>query len=440
MIKTHGFKEFSKYVSLNILGMLGLSCYILADTYFIANGIGASGLAALNLAIPIYSLVHGCGLMLGMGGATKFSVTSVGGDSKIGNRIFMSILYIAAALSALFVMSGLFLSGQISRLLGADSEIYDLTRIYIRWILLFSPAFILNNIVICFVRNDGSPRLSMVAMLTGSFANILLDYIFIFPLHMGMFGAVFATGCAPVISLSVLSVHFLKHKNRFAFTRSRPEIKLALSAMSLGLPSFINELSSGIVMIVFNSVILGLMGNIGVAAYGVVANIALVAVSVYTGISQGVQPIISKAHGLNDLKKVKQMLVFSLASIAIVSTAIYLSVFTFADPIAALFNSEKNLSLQNMAVSGLKIYFIASPFIGLNILLPVFFTSMEKAVPAQAISLLRGLILIVPAAFLLARLFGMTGVWTAVPITETVVSVIGSIMLLSHFRTSRTSD
>ena len=244
----HAFREFARYASFNALGMLGFSCYILADTFFIAQGLGADGLTALNLAIPIYSLVHGCGLMLGMGGATRYSICRGQQDNDSASAAFVSSVYPAVLLAIIFVSAGLFFPTPLASLLGADAQVLTMTATYLRVILLFSPAFLLNDILVCFVRNDGSPRLSMTAMLAGSFSNIILDYVFIFPCHMGIFGAVLATGLAPCISLVVLSFH-RKHAG-FGLRRCPVTPSLIGRMLALGLPSLVTELSSGIVILV----------------------------------------------------------------------------------------------------------------------------------------------------------------------------------------------
>ena len=192
-------KTFAKYASLSILGMLGVSCYILADTFFVSLGLGKDGLAALNLAIPVFSVMHGAGLMLGMGGATRFAILKSRGETKKSGSVFTASLILAAAFSVLFFLAGIFFAGPLAAVLGAEGEIFSLSKIYIRVLLLFSPAFMLNNVLLCFVRNDGRPQLAMAAMLTGNFSNIVLDYVFIFPCGMGMFGAILATGLSPVI-------------------------------------------------------------------------------------------------------------------------------------------------------------------------------------------------------------------------------------------------
>lgn len=424
------FKEFARYSTLNVLGMIGLSCYILADTFFVSRGLGENGLTALNLAIPVYSFIHGSGLMLGIGGATKYSIFKSNKENKNANTIFTNTLCLATVLSIGFVLIGIFLSKSLTTALGADSDVFKMTNTYLQFILIFAPAFIMNDVLICFVRNDNNPKLSMCAMLVGSLSNIILDYIFIFQLQLGIFGAVFATGLAPIISMLILSLHRIKRKNQFHFIKIKPSIKIALNTLSLGFPSLVTEVSSGIVIIVFNMIILNLIGNVGVAAYGIVANLSLVVVAVYTGIAQGIQPLISKSYGRNDIKSIKLIFKYAMITMSIISFILYLIIFFLADPIAKIFNSENSLVLQSIATNGLKLYFIAVIFVGFNIILPMFFSSMEKAFLAQTISLLRGLIVIIPMAFILSELAGITGVWLAFPITESLVSILGVILYL----------
>lgn len=173
-------RSFAKYASLSVIGMIGLSCYILADTFFVAQGLGTNGLAALNLAIPVYSVINGTGMMTGMGAATCYSIMRSRGDEK-ADKVFTNALFIAAFFTLIFEICGIFFSGSISRLLGAEGDTYEMCRVYLRTLLIFSPFFLLNNISICFLRNDNAPHRSMAGMLAGSFSNIVLDYIFIFP-------------------------------------------------------------------------------------------------------------------------------------------------------------------------------------------------------------------------------------------------------------------
>lgn len=428
-------KEFARYSAQAVLGMLGLSCYILADTFFISKGLGVNGLAALNLSIPVYSFIHGIGLMLGMGAATRYSILKSQKDYNLSNLIFTNTVSLAVVFSALFVLAGIFFSEGLTRVLGANAEVFEMTNIYLKVILLFAPAFIMNDVMICFVRNDGNPRLAMLAMLGGSLLNIILDYLFIFVFQMGMFGAVLATGLAPIFSMLILLEHRVKRKNGFHLVKTRPSSRMALDTFTLGFPSLITEVSSGIVMVIFNMIILNLLGNTGVAAYGVIANLSLVVLCIYTGIAQGIQPLISKAYGRYEMKTVRQLLRYALITMSVASCIIYLTLFFFADPVAGVFNSENNMQLQRIAVAGIKIYFSGILFAGFNIIVSMLFTSTVWAMPAQIISLSRGLIVIVPMAFLLSVAAGITGVWLAFPVTEGLVAALGVVFFIRWRKT-----
>lgn len=428
-MKKNPVSLYFKYVSLNVLGMAALSCYILADTFFVSRGLGADGLTALNLAIPVYNLVNGTGLMLGVGGGAKYAVSKSRGDSNAQNKVFTNTLFLAAVFSAVFLAAGIFFSKSITAALGADSAVFNMTNTYLKVILLFSPAFILNNIFVAFIRNDGDPKLSMAGMITGSLSNVLLDYIFIFPLDMGIFGAVFATGLSPVISMCVLSVHKIKRKNDFHIVKTPPAPKLGGNICALGIPSLVSELSSGIVIIVFNTIILNIAGNTGVAAYGVVTNMSLVVIAVYTGAAQGMQPLVSEAHGRGDGKSELKFFKYAVITVFVICAVIYPVVFFFSEQIAAVFNSENNDRLQQIAAQGLKLYFTGALFAGFNIVAAMFFTARETPLPAHIISILRGLVLIVPAAFILAQLFGITGVWLSFTASEAVCAVCAVVLL-----------
>lgn len=428
MTKNTPFQDFIRYSFFSIMGMIAISCYILADTFFVAQGLGTNGLAALNLAIPTYDFIHGTGLMLGMGGATRFSILKSQNNQKGADTIFTNTVYLGIFFSVIFMLGGLFFSGSLARLLGADQNTFEMTNTYLHVMMLFSPAFIFNDIILCFVRNDGNPRISMVATVLGSLFNVLFDYLFIFPFGMGMLGAVLATGFSPVVGLIIMSPHWLGKKRGFHFRKLVPDADSIRTNISLGFPSLLSQISAAIVMIVFNMLILGLKGNTGVAAYGVIANISLVVLSFYTGIAQGIQPLVSHSYGQKKTDGIRQFLRYAMISMVILSAVMYLILFVFADPIASAFNSEHNAKLQEIAVTGLKLYFTSLVFAGFNIILSMYFTSVEKALPAQIISLLRGLILIIPIAFLFANLWDMTGVWMSFPATELVTAIVGAVL------------
>lgn len=421
--KTDLIAAFSKYVSLNMLGMLGLSLYILADTFFVANGIGADGLAALNLAIPVYSFISGVGQMIGLGGATRYSINQ-DKQGKDASHVFSQSINFVALAAIPFVLLGLFGAPYLATLFGATDAIHEMSTTYMRVILIFAPIFMLNFVLINFVRNDGAPKLAMLAMLSGSLANIILDYIFIFPLQMGIFGAVLATGLAPIISMLVLSAHFIKEHLNFKLIKTSVSLRELFDIASLGNSLLITEVSSGVVMIVYNTVILAQQGYIGVAAYGIIANISLVIIGLFNGIAQGMQPLLSQNYGQRKVENVKKVRRYGLFTGTVLAIVAYFSLIIWDTEIVSAFNSELDPLLAQTAISGIRIYFIALVFVGYNIISSIYFSAIEQPKAAFIISGSRGFLVIIPAIIILAYLWGMTGVWLAFPFTELIAAVI----------------
>ncbi|WP_419023333.1 MATE family efflux transporter [Emergencia sp.] len=413
-------KKFAKYVSLNILAMLGSSCYIVADTFFIANGIGADGLTALNLAISIFSFIQAIGLMVGIGSGTRYAVSKSRGERETGSQVFTNAIVAGIAAGCLIGAAGLLFAGPIAEAIGADQITKGMTSTYLRVIMFFAPFYIVNHTIVAFVRNDGNPKLATIAMLAGNFSNIVLDYVFIYLFKWGMFGASFATGIGPVISICCLSIHFIKKQNQFKLIRTKVLLQTVVDFCKLGISSFVNELSTGAVIMIFNFLFLGLGGNTAVAAYGIVANVALFAVSIFTGIAQGIQPLVSDYYGRGLTDQLKTVLK-DASLVALVLTAVIVVISNvWSDGIVSIFNKSRDAQLQSIAKEGITIYFLGFFPGSLNIVLAGYLSAMEKAEKGFIISLLRGLVVIAPSALLLSKVFGMTGVWTAIPVTETI--------------------
>ena len=424
MEKNVVLKSFIKYVTLNVMGMIGFSCYILADTYFISKGMGADGLTSLNLAIPVYTFINGTGLMIGIGGGAKYAVLKAKGNNEEADNMFNYSIKSGILTGVIFFLAGIFLGDGISHMLGTDNVTFNMTSTYLKTIMSFAPLFILNNIFLAFVRNDGDPKLSMGAMVIGSLSNIILDYVFIFLLDLGMFGAAFATGLAPVISMGFLSIHLLRKRNKFHLKKIKIKFEKIRELCGTGASSFITEISSGIVLIIFNMVILELKGNIGVAAYGVVANLALVVIAVFTGVAQGVQPLVSKSYGSKDKEQLYYILKYSLILSVVIAVVIYGVVLSSADTLVSIFNKKENKELALLAINGLHIYFTGFIFAGINIVSAVFFSSIEHSKTGFLISIVRGFVAIIPSVWILAHIFGMTGVWLSFPTAETFAAIL----------------
>ena len=474
--KQGALREFGHYAAMNILGMIGISCYILADTFFVAQGTGSLGLAALNIAIPAYNLMNGIGLMLGVGAATQYMIARAQNDQRQADSVFthaaalgllLGVLFLlgglcfaqpiarllgvgaatqymiaraqndqrqadsvfthAAALGlllgVLFLLGGLCFAQPIARLLGADAQTLGMTTTYLRMLWCFGPFFVMNNVLLAFTRNDGAPTVAMCGMIAGSLFNIVFDYIFIFPCGLGMFGAALATGFSPFVSILVLLTHLRRPSRGFHLVNTPLRVSRVPSLCAPGLSSLIGEIASGVVLLLFNLVLLRLSGNTGVAAYGVVANLALVGIAVFTGLCTGIQPLVSRSSGLGDREQLRRLFRWGICTALGIAAVLCVSVFLGAEPLTAVFNSEHDPQLAAYAESGLRIYFTGFLFAGVNMVTAAFFSASDKTVQGFAISLLRGVIAVPPILFPLAWALGVDGVWLTFPMVELVTAV-----------------
>ena len=480
-------KQFFKYVSQNIFGLLGTSCYILADTYFISQAAGTDGVTLLNLCLPVYNFIFAVGSMVGLGAATRYAILKAQGDERC-QRYFSNAIFCACVLSVPFLLVGIFAPGGLLRLMGGDAGIMALGIPYARIFLMFTPFFMCNYIVSAFVRNDGDPSLAMVATLSSSLFNVVFDYIFMFPMGLGLAGAALATAVSPIISISICSRHFFKKENSVQFVRQRPSARLLGQSCQLGISGFVGEMSSGVTTTVFNFLLLGLAGNVAVAAYGVVANFALVATAIFNGVAQGAQPLVSECYGKGDWAGTRKLLLLGsgtalvLAAVlysvvfgatdALVATAIFNGVaqgaqplvsecygksdkagarkllilgsctalvlaavlygiiFGATDALVGIFNSESSAQMAQFAHMGMRLYFVGYFFAGFNIVAAGYLSATNRPVEASVTSICRGMVAIVACSLVLSRLFGMNGVWAAFPASELLTAVLTLFLLL----------
>lgn len=416
-----------RYVSQNVVGMIGISVYILADTFFISMGFGADGLAVLNMTLPLYGLIYALGSLMGIGSAVVYSLRKASG--RDASDCFMQSVFFSILFSIPFIVAGIFVPEQMLGLLGADDNLRVLGSGYARLMLVFSPLFMLNFTFTAFCRNDGAPGRAMAGQLAGSAFNIVFDYVFMFPCGLGFTGAALATVCCPGLSILICLTHFMGKKNRVPFAIKKPSLKFFKRAVSLGMSGFVGEMSNGVTSLTYNFLMLSIAGNTSVAAYGVIANIALVCISIFNGISQGLQPLISTSYGKGRRDEVKYLFRAGIF-IIIAAEAIFLLLgFAATNPLIRIFNSEGNEALASMAYTGMHLYFLGFIFAGVNIFLIAYFSATDKGRIVVTGSLLRGIILIVTCGILLSKLLGITGVWLAFFTAEAVTFAV--IMLMS---------
>ncbi|MCM1170536.1 MAG: MATE family efflux transporter [Clostridium sp.] len=416
-------KKLRKFIVPSVFAMLGISLYVLADTFFISVAAGADGITALNMALPVYAIMYAVGSMIGIGSATRYSL-----DKSLGKEdydVYFSNSFVCTLLLSLFFVAiGIFAPGNVLRLMGADDNILKTGISYMRIALLFAPAFMLNYTMTAFVRNDNNPGIAMAATLSSSIFNIIFDYIFMFPMNMGISGAALATGISPIVSMAVCLLHYCSEKNTIRLVKKLPSAQKLILACQLGISAFVGEISGGVTTLTFNFVLLKIAGNIGVAAYGVVANISIVGIAVFNGISQGLQPMASEAGGAGDEDAKKRICRHSLQIGMIISALLVFVCWIFADGIVAVFNSEGSAQMAGYAAAGLRLYSLGFLIAAANIVRAGFFGAIGSAKECFIISLMRGIVAIVFFAVVLSKFMGIYGVWLAFPAAELTTFMI----------------
>ena len=421
-------KQFAKYVSQNILGMLGVSCYIIVDTFFISKAAGADGITALNLVLPLYGLIYAIGAMIGVGSATRFTIMRKRGEKEADDYLFNALFWVLL-LSIPFVLAGIFVPDKVVALMGGDLQIAALGKAYTRIFLMFTPFFMANHVFMAYVRNDKAPTLAMIATLASSMSNIVFDYIFMFPMGLGLTGAALATVISPILSILICGTHFLMKKNTVRMKIGIPSLRRLGQSCQLGVAAFVGEITSAVTTTVFNFLILGLVGNIGVAAYGIVANFALVATAIFNGIAQGAQPLVSAQYGAGQTQGTRKLLRYGIVVAMSIAVLLVGVVWGFTDELVALFNSEGSGELAGYAYWAIRLYFIGYLLAGFNIVVTGFFSATDRPKEAFVASVLRGVVAIVICAVVMSRLWGIMGIWLAFAASELITALVAGVFL-----------
>lgn len=427
-------KLFIKYLTPSLIGMLTVSLFVFVDTFCVGRAMGGEGLAALNISIPLVSCFYALGYLFGAGGATAFSICKGKGDMESSKKIFTLSLFLGALASALIVLFGSIYMENIAYFLGADHDNIQSVLAYLKPIIWFSWSFILSTAMNAFMRNDEAPKISMTATFVSCLMNIVLDVLFVFVFHWGLFGASIATALSQTVSLTFLLIAAaVRKKSYLKLTKLMINFPTVMRIMLNGFSTSMLELSVGAVVLVFNLTLIKTVGQIGVEAYGIISNLSVVLLSLIIGISQAIQPIISVNAGAGEAARVKKMLKISLITASCVGFCVFLAAELFPTVLAGIFVSG-DPGLIGVAAEGIRLYFIAYLMMGFNIIMGAYFQSVEAQGEAILVSLGRGLVFVSLFLMIFSRLIGLNGIWLSVPAAELCTMVMAILLFLRKKR------
>ena len=404
------------------------SLYTMIDGYFVANYVGEIEFSAVNISMPVITSFFAIGILLSIGIQAKVGYSLGKGDIDKAKEIFTTGFISLILASILYTaLVSLFLNRIIS-LLGTNEQTYDFVKEYLKITIPFGMFFMTTYQLEVLIKVDGSPHMSAISVLTAAISNILLDYIFIVPLRMGLFGAGLATGVAQVVSTTLLLSHFLRKKGRLGFVK-RVNFSHLKRAIPLGIGDALSEISIGYTVFLFNSTLLKILGQNGIVAYTVISYISVFAQVTTTGVAHGLAPLFSYDYGKQNFKSIRNLIIGGFAFVALVCILYEAMLIYYSEPIVALFLKE-NSSLRPDTIAALMRYSIAYIFIGCNVLMVTMFASLGKGKIATLVSLLRTPILVTVVMLIYKEFIGGKFIWYVLPISEGLTTIVAATFLI----------
>lgn len=430
-------KVYLKYLIPTLLGMLSNSIYCIVDIYFVSAGSGSQGLAAMNICMPVFTILSCVGLLFGVGGATIMSISQGSGDMNTRNKAFSVSVFMMLIVGLLFSVFGVLFRKEFAYLLGSDDQLLPLVLEYLTPVMCSALPFVLMYSLSVLLRADNNPKLAMAALMVGNISNIILDYVFVSVFHMGIFGASVATSIAPVLSLIAASFHFILRKNTVHFKLRSFDPKVIGRILSVGIGSGIMELSAGAIIFMFNSAILNLGGEVYLAAYAVITNIAYVFKGLLNGFAQAAQPLISTNFGSGIIKRCSKSLRVCLIYSSVFCIVCY-GIITVVPGFIVSFFSNGDTNMEAIASKGMIMYFSSLLFTGINTMLMYFFQSIEQGRKSLFLAVCKGFLFVTLGLWILTSFMGVEGVWYAVLFGEVLTFVIALPMVLRSVKKLKT--
>lgn len=415
---------FLKLFVPTLLGLLFGAMLNLADGIFVGQGVGSDALAAVNVAAPVFMIGTGTALLFGSGVSVVVAVHLSHGNYKAANINVTQAFTIATTLMVVAALLVAFFPAQTARLFGGEGRIVPYACDYLVAVV---PVLVLTQILFIgmfVLRLDGAPKFAMAANITASLLNILLDWLFVFPLHGGIRGAAIASSISQAAGVFMIIFYLCFMSKRLHLYRPKFTHKsLLLTArntgymVKIGLPSFIGEIAMSVMIITGNYTFTPRLHEDGVAAYSVCCYLFPLVFMFGNAIAQSSLPIISYNHGSGDILRIRKTFRLSLALAFGLGVLMTLAGIFLSGPLVSLF-LKPGTAAWSICESGLPLFSLSYVFFTMNVVMVGYLQSLERSRAATFFMLLRSCILLVPAFLLLPSLMGNAGLWLAVPLSE----------------------
>ncbi len=425
--------QFLRFSSATVASLMVFSLYSIVDGLFVAKGVGDYAMAAVNLSVPFTNVMFSIAVTFAVGTSTILSIYLGQGNREHANRLFSQNLVLLAIIGLTITALVLVFLEPFALLLGAEEETLGYTMSYLRGLAPFAICFIVSYNLEILVKTDGRPMLAILTVCIGCLTNCVLDYVAIFVLNWGAWGAAFATGLSQLLTCVIYITHFFGKHTTFHLVRFRPEGSIYRRLIPIGLADGVTELCNGVMIFLFNHVILRCIGTDGLVSYTIIAYTNTLVVNIMLGVSQGSQPLVSFQYGRKDPEKYRRLLRYGLITVAIMTVVCFAGIFLLAPQLVHIFLGSEKPLLNAASTGALRRYALSYLLVGFNILMGGFLTAVERPRSALCISMGRGLVLQAGALLLLAALWGGSSIWFA-PLCSELLCFAMALILMRRFR------
>lgn len=407
------------------------SIYSIVDMAMVGQYQGPEGTAALAVVAPVWNIIISLGLLMGIGGSVIFSFIrgKQAGRMNEENEYFSASILGSILLSLFFWAVLLLFSEELLTFFGADETLLPLAERYLIPIKFVIPVYLFNQVLAAFLRNDHNPGLATAGVLIGGLANVVGDYVFVFPMDMGVFGAGLATAIGASLTCLIMMTHFLQKKNTLRLVRIHSFGAKTWKIVCNGFSSFFIDVAMGILTILFNRQIMKYLGSDALAIYGPIINVSTFVQCCAYSVGQASQPIISVNFGAGKGKRIRETLRYALGTVAFFSifwTALSL---LFPNLYVYIFMEPTDHILE-IAPAIIRTYAISFLLLPLNIFSTYYFQAILRPAIAFIVSVGRGLVISGGLILLLPVFFSSSSLWLSMPITELVIAGYAGYQLL----------
>lgn len=431
-MSTNRNKLIIKYITPTILSGVSYFLFTIVDAIFLGHGVGTDALGAINLSMPYVNILNALFMITTIGGATIAAVHLGREDADKANSVFMHAVSGTVVIAAVLSFVGVFLTDPLAKLLGANATFHGMVTEYLFWYSVFIIPSGLGIVLQGFVRNDGNPGLAGVSVIVGTLLNIFGDWLFIFPLQMGLKGAALATGISQTIGMLIVISHFLRKKGQLSFRPFRFAGKQMGEVLVRGLPETISQFGNPITITCMNHILLAQIGDIAVNAFSVINYVASFSMALFYGVSEGLQPLFGVNYGSKNESDLKYYLRSGLKINFFGSILIVLVVSFFSAPVCALFGADA--ATVEFTVANMGKYAWGFIFMALNVLISSYFYSTMHTKEALIINVLHSFVINTSIIVLLPMAFGVGIVWFTFGIYEILVLLVSAVLLRRSMR------